>query len=70
MLDDYFRQYALLAIFAAIAVAVPTGMLLASWMMSLMKILRLDILKIYIMEINLLLVLMEMNMISRFYLFT
>ena len=38
MLDDYFRQYALLAIFAAFAVAVPTGMLLMSWMLSIMKI--------------------------------
>lgn len=38
MLDDYFRQYALLAIFAAFAIAVPTGMLLMSWMLSIMKI--------------------------------
>ena len=30
MLDDYFRQYGLIAIFIALAVAVPTGMLLAS----------------------------------------
>ena len=30
MLDDYFRQYGLIAIFAALALAVPTGMLLVS----------------------------------------
>jgi NADH-quinone oxidoreductase subunit A len=34
MLDDYFRQYGLIAIFAAIAVAVPTGMLVMSWTLS------------------------------------
>jgi NADH-quinone oxidoreductase subunit A len=38
ILDDYFRQYALLATFAAFAVAVPTGMLLTSWMLSLLGI--------------------------------
>ena len=38
MLDDYFRQYGLIAIFAALAVAVPTGMLLTSWSLSLLKI--------------------------------
>ena len=38
MLDDYFRQYALLAVFAAVAVAVPTGMLLMSWMLSFVGI--------------------------------
>ena len=38
MLDDYFRQYGLIAIFSALAVAVPTGMLLASWVFSLLKI--------------------------------
>ena len=38
MLDDYFRQYGYIAIFAAIAVAVPVGMLLASWALSLFKI--------------------------------
>ena len=38
MLDDYFRQHALLAVFAAFAVAVPTGMMLMSWMLSIMKI--------------------------------
>ena len=34
MLDDYFRQYGLIAIFIAVAVIVPTSMLVGSWMMS------------------------------------
>ena len=38
MLDDYFRQYGIIAIIAALAVAVPTGMLLASWALSLIKV--------------------------------
>ena len=38
MLDDYFRQYGLIAIFAAFAVAVPTLMLVCSWALSLTKI--------------------------------
>lgn len=38
MLDDYFRQYGLIAAFAAVAVAVPTGMLMMSWMLSLVNI--------------------------------
>ena len=38
MLDDYFRQYGLIAIFTALAVAVPTGMLIASWVLAFMKI--------------------------------
>ena len=38
MLDDYFRQYGLIAIFSALAVAVPTGMLLVSWLLSVVKI--------------------------------
>ncbi len=38
MLDDYFRQYGLIAIFVALAVAVPTGMLAMSWMLSLVKV--------------------------------
>ena len=38
MLDDYFRQYGLIAIFMALAVAVPTGMLVMSWTLSLMNI--------------------------------
>ena len=38
MLDVYFRQYGLIAIFAALAVAVPTGMLLMSWSLSLINV--------------------------------
>jgi len=38
MLEDYFRQYALIGIFAAVAVLVPTGMLLASYLASLARI--------------------------------
>mgnify|MGYP002862485691 CR=1 FL=1 len=38
MLDDYFRQYGIISIFAAIAVAVPTGMLIMSWALSIVKI--------------------------------
>jgi NADH-quinone oxidoreductase subunit A len=38
MPDDYFRQYGLIAVFAALAVAVPTGMLVMSWFLSLIKI--------------------------------
>ena len=38
MVDDYFRQYGLIAVFAALAVAVPTGMLLGSWVMSVLGI--------------------------------
>lgn len=38
MLDDYFRQYGLIAIFAALAVAVPAGMLMMSWMLSMFNI--------------------------------
>ena len=34
MLDEYFRQYGVIAVFAALAVAVPTGMLLLSWLLS------------------------------------
>ncbi|MDA0263797.1 MAG: NADH-quinone oxidoreductase subunit A [Chloroflexi bacterium] len=34
MLDDYFRQYGLIAIFMVVAVAVPVGMLTMSWMAS------------------------------------
>ena len=32
MLENYFRQYGLVAIFAAVAFAVPAGMLLMSWL--------------------------------------
>lgn len=38
MLDDYFRQYGLISIFMALAVAIPTGMLMMSWMLSLFNI--------------------------------
>lgn len=34
MLEDYFRQYGLIAIFAAIAVLVPVGMLMLSYLAS------------------------------------
>ncbi len=38
MLDEYFRQYGVIAVFAALAVAVPTGMLLVSWFLSVLGI--------------------------------
>ena len=38
MVDEYFRQYGVIAIFAALAVAVPTGMLLISWLLSVVKV--------------------------------
>ena len=38
MLDDYFRQYAIIAIFLGLAVAVPAGMLVISWSLSLVRI--------------------------------
>ena len=34
MLEDYFRQYGLIAIFAAVAVTVPVSMLVISWLAS------------------------------------
>ena len=34
MLDDYFRQYGLIAIFAGVAIIVPTSMLMGSWFLS------------------------------------
>ena len=34
MLDDYFRQYGLIAIFSGVALIVPISMVTASWMMS------------------------------------
>ena len=37
MLDDYFRQYGLIAVFTAVAVAIPTGMLVMSWLLSLIR---------------------------------
>ena len=38
MLDEYFRQYALIAIFVAVATAVPLGMLIASWALTILKV--------------------------------
>ncbi len=38
MVDQYFSQYGLIGIFAALAVAVPTGMLVMSWALSLVNI--------------------------------
>ena len=38
MLDDYFRQYGLIAIFIVISFIVPTSMLMMSWMASRMGI--------------------------------
>ena len=38
MLDEYFRQYALIAIFVLVATVVPLGMLLAGWALSVFKI--------------------------------
>jgi len=37
-LDDYFRFYGLITIFIAVAVAIPSGMLIASWALSLVNI--------------------------------
>ncbi len=34
MLDDYFRQYGLIAIFVVVSIIVPTSMLMISWSMS------------------------------------
>ena len=34
MLDDYFRQYGLIAIFAVVAVIVPASMMMVSWLAS------------------------------------
>ena len=38
MLDDYFRQYGLVAIFAVVALVVPSSMLLVSWLFSKIRI--------------------------------
>ena len=38
MLDDYFRQYGLVAIFAVVALVVPSSMILASWLLSRVRI--------------------------------
>lgn len=38
MFDDYFRNYALIAIFAIVSVTVPTSMLMLSWLASRVRI--------------------------------
>jgi len=38
MLDDYFRQYGLIAIFIAVALLVPVGLLVLSWLASFVRI--------------------------------
>jgi NADH-quinone oxidoreductase subunit A len=38
MLDDYFRQYGLIAIFAVVAVIVPTSLMMVSWLASKVRI--------------------------------
>ena len=38
MLDDYFRYYGLIAVFTAIAVSIPTGMLVMSWLLTWVKV--------------------------------
>ncbi|MBI4202159.1 MAG: NADH-quinone oxidoreductase subunit A [Chloroflexi bacterium] len=38
MLDDYFRQYALIAIFILGAAMIPVGMLMLSWLASFVRI--------------------------------
>ena len=38
MEDQYLGRYALIAIFTALAVAVPTGMLVTSWTLSIIKV--------------------------------
>ena len=38
MLEDYFRQYGLIAIFAAIAVIMPASLLVLSWLFSFVRI--------------------------------
>jgi NADH-quinone oxidoreductase subunit A len=38
MLDDYFRQYGLIAIFAVVAFIVPTSMMMVSWLASKVRI--------------------------------
>ena len=37
-MNTYFTQYGIIAIFAALAVAVPTSMLLIGWALSLLKV--------------------------------
>ena len=38
MVDDYFRQYGLIAIFAVVALIVPSSMLMLSWLASKARI--------------------------------
>ena len=38
MLEDYFRQYGLIAIFTAIAVIMPASLLVLSWLFSFVRI--------------------------------
>ena len=38
MLQDYFRQYGLIAVFTTIAFLVPIGMLLISWLFSFVRV--------------------------------
>ena len=38
MLDYYFRQYGVIAMFAFLAVAIPAGMFLISWLLSLVNV--------------------------------
>ncbi|MBI4199318.1 MAG: NADH-quinone oxidoreductase subunit A [Chloroflexi bacterium] len=38
MLEDYFRQYGLIALFSGVAVSVPVGMLVLSWLFSLVRV--------------------------------
>ena len=38
MLDDYFRQYGLIAIFAVVALIVPVSILMLSWLASKVRI--------------------------------
>ena len=38
MVDDYLRQYGFILIFSALAIMVPVGMLLVSWMATLVRI--------------------------------
>ncbi|NQW16548.1 MAG: NADH-quinone oxidoreductase subunit A [Chloroflexi bacterium] len=38
MVEDYFRQYGLITVFAAIAMVVPISMLLMSWMATKIKV--------------------------------
>ena len=37
-MEDYFRQYGLIAIFIGLAIFVPTSMMLLSWMLSFVRV--------------------------------